>query len=286
MQNIIRFGPSGNSNQFYEDGNKHTFQAAAWVAAQSLNAFEYSFGRGVRMGDDTAAKIAGEMKKYDIALSVHAPYFINYANIDDQKIQNSHNYVLQSVRAAQAMGGNRVVMHSGVQSKGFERDFVLKRIADGIKDMLVYLDENTDGNYIICPETMGKYSQVGSYNEVFDLCLPDKRLIPCIDFGHVNCVMQGALKTVDDFKHILETGINKLGLERMQSVHVHFNKIEFGKVGEIRHLTYADTKYGPNFEPFAQAIHDMKLTPVVICESDGTQAHDVSLLAQYYRSIA
>ena len=285
MKAKIRFGPSGNSNKFYEDGNKHTYQAAEWLANQKLNAFEYSFGRGVKMGDETAGKIANAMSQHDISVSAHAPYFINYGNPDLQKIENSHNYVLQSVLAVQAMGGNRVVVHSGVQGKE-ERSTILQRIADNLKQMIAFLNANTDGNFVVCPETMGKYSQVGSFEEVFDLCLVDKKLTPCIDFGHVNCVMQGGLKTVDDFKHILNCGIDKLGRDRMQSVHVHFNKIQYGKAGEIKHLTFEDRQFGPDFEPFVQAIVDLELTPIVICESDGTQAHDAKLMADCYERMS
>ncbi|MCL1945023.1 MAG: TIM barrel protein [Firmicutes bacterium] len=285
MSNKIRFGPSGNSNRFYDEGLKHTYQAAEWVAKMGLDAYEYSFGRGVKMGLETATKIADAFRQQGIAISAHAPYFVNYGNPDLEKISNSHNYILQSVQAIQSMGGNRVVVHSGVQGKENDRQAVVTRIANHIKDLIKILDDNTDGNYIVCPETMGKYSQIGSYQEVFSLCLADDRVVPCIDFGHINCVLQGELKTVDDFMQILNCGISMLGREKMQSVHVHFNKIQYSKAGEIRHLTFADTQYGPEYEPFVQSIIELKLTPVVICESDGTQADDILEMKKYYESI-
>jgi deoxyribonuclease-4 len=77
---MIRFGPSGNSDEFYAQGYKHTSEAMQWISGMGLSAFEYSFGRGVRLKPDTAKKIAGEAKKYDIFLSVHAPYYINFAS--------------------------------------------------------------------------------------------------------------------------------------------------------------------------------------------------------------
>ena len=46
----IRFGPAGNSDSFYAAGYKRTADAPAYLQAMGLDALEYSFGRGVRMG--------------------------------------------------------------------------------------------------------------------------------------------------------------------------------------------------------------------------------------------
>jgi deoxyribonuclease-4 len=225
------------------------------------------------------------MTTHDIAISVHAPYFINFANPDPAKIQNSNNYVLRSVQMAQLMGARRVIMHSGVQDKTITREQSIARVTDNIARMIEYVDAHTDGDYIICPETMGKYSQIGSYQETIGLCLSDKRLIPCFDFGHINCVLQGALCTVDDYKRILDYGIDKLGIERMRVMHVHFSKIMYSKAGEVKHLTFEDTVYGPDYQPFIQAIVDYKLTPMIICESDGTMADDARAMQLEYQRL-
>ena len=65
---MIRIGPSGNSNAFYESGRKHTYQEGEFLHSLGLNAFEYSFGRGVSMSDETADNIKTEYKKYDLSL--------------------------------------------------------------------------------------------------------------------------------------------------------------------------------------------------------------------------
>ncbi len=94
---MILFGPSGNSEQFYEEGFKHTYEAMAWVAGMGLNAYEYSFGRGVRIGEQTAAIVKEEAQKNGIAMSVHAPYFINLATDDEEKRQKNLNYFLKAL---------------------------------------------------------------------------------------------------------------------------------------------------------------------------------------------
>lgn len=53
---MLRIGPSGNSVGFYESGHKHTYEAAQWLREIGLTAYEYSFGRGVHLTDETAAK--------------------------------------------------------------------------------------------------------------------------------------------------------------------------------------------------------------------------------------
>ena len=77
---MIKFGPSGNSEAFYEAGYKHTYQAMAWLSDMGLNAYEYSCGRGVRIKEETAVQIRAEAERCGITLSLHAPYFINLAN--------------------------------------------------------------------------------------------------------------------------------------------------------------------------------------------------------------
>ena len=60
----------------------------------------------------------------------------------------------------------------------------------------------TESGVFLCPETMGKYTQMGTVDEIFEICSWSDCLIPTLDFGHINSVMQGALKTKDDFKAI------------------------------------------------------------------------------------
>ena len=110
---MIRIGPSGNSEAFYASGRKHTYQEGEFLSELGLNAFEYSFGRGVSMSDETAAKIRTAFSKYDIAISVHAPYYTNFANPDPEMIKKSIGYIMQSLEACKKMGGERVVFHPG-----------------------------------------------------------------------------------------------------------------------------------------------------------------------------
>ncbi len=76
--------------------------------------------------------------------------------------------------------------------------------------------------------------------------------------------------------------IDCLGFERMKHFHVHFSKIMYGARGEIKHLTFEDTVYGPEFEPLAEVLLEWKLEPYVVSESAGTQIEDAAQMKRFY----
>ena len=278
---MIKFGPSGNSESFYEAGYAHTEQAARFVRERGLDCFEYSFGRGVRMSEGTAFSIADAFLKEGVEISVHAPYFINFANPDDEMAAKSYGYVLDSAKACKMMGGKRVVFHPAAQGKATRQEAVALTI-ERLKILRDYIYLNNLEDMIFCPETMGKLAQIGTIEEVTEFCLVDSVFTPCVDFGHVNSREQGSLKTVQDYKSRLEYMIEKLGFERMKNFHVHFSKIMYGAKGEIKHLTMEDTAFGPEFEPLAIALKDLGLEPFIVSESAGTQIEDALLMKKIY----
>lgn len=282
---MLRIGPSGNSLSFYESGHKHTFEAAKWLAAMGLNAYEYSFGRGVKMSDETAAKIRSEMDKYGIEVSVHAPYYTNFSNPDPEMIDKSISYVYQSLAAVKKLGGKRVVFHPASQGKA-EREEAVALARDNIAKMMTVLGETLPfSDYILCPETMGKIRQIGTVEEIVSFCKLDSHLYPCYDFGHINCYMHGGLKTEDDYRRIIDYTFAELGEEKAKNIHIHFSKIQYGESGEIRHLTFADTIYGPEYAPLAKIIDEYRMTPFIVCESDGTMAEDALNMKKHHKNV-
>ena len=281
---MIKFGPSGNSASFYAAGYEHTEDAAAYVREMGLDCFEYSFGRGVRMSEQKARSIGAAFAGAGIEISVHAPYFINFANPDDEMAAKSYGYVLDSAKMLRAMGGTRIVFHPAAQGKD-AREIAVMRAEDRLKILRddIYLNGLQD--MMFCPETMGKLAQIGTPEEIARFCLVDKVFTPCVDFGHVNAREQGSLKTEDDYRRLLEYLIEKLGYDRMKHFHVHFSKIMYGAKGEIKHLTFADDVYGPEFGPLAQVLKELALEPYIVSESDGTQAEDALQMKRIYESV-
>ena len=281
---MIKFGPSGNSESFYAAGYSHTEEAASYVKDMGLDCFEYSFGRGVRMGEEKARSIGKAFADEGVELSVHAPYFINFANPDDEMAAKSYGYVLDSAKMCRAMGGRRIVFHPAAQGKD-ARETAVSRAEDRLKALRDYIYLNGMQDMMFCPETMGKFAQIGTPEEIARFCLVDEVFTPCIDFGHVNARGQGSLRTEADYRALLEGFLERLGYERMKHFHAHFSKIMYGAKGEIKHLTFADERYGPEFEPLAAVLKELRLEPYVVSESDGTQAEDALAMKRIYEGV-
>lgn len=281
---MIKFGPSGNDEGFFAAGYKTSEQSAEYVVKNGLDCFEYSFGRGVNMGAAKAVSVGKAFADLGVEISVHAPYFINFANPEAEAAEKSYNYVLDSARALKLLGGERLVFHPAAQGKA-ERGAAVALTEDRLKILRDKIYEEGLENFRFCPETMGKSGQIGTVEEIVRFCLIDKVYTPCVDFGHVNARERGSLKTKEDYLRILEYMLEKLGRERVDGFHVHFSKIQYGAKGEIRHLTFDDEVYGPEFEPLAYALKETDLHPYIVSESAGTQCRDALIMKNIYNSI-
>ena len=279
-----KFGPAGNSDSFKTMGYKHSLQVPEYIVKKGLDAFEYQCGRGVNIGEEKArdlGKIASERR---VSLSLHAPYYISMSSVEEEKRLNSIRYILDSARAVNFMGGTRIVVHTGSCSK-ISREEALFLAIDTMKLAIKTLDDEGLSGVRICPETMGKINQLGTLEEVIALCKLDERLLPCIDFGHLNARTLGGSNSKEAYEKILDTIENELGQARLKEFHSHFSKIEYSAGGEKKHLTFEDRVYGPDFEPLMELIYKKNLSPTFICESAGTQAEDAKQMKDYYLSL-
>ena len=281
---MIKFGPSGNSIAYSEAGLKKSEESAVWVKNLGLSCFEYSFGRGVNLSDERAISIGKAFRENGVEISVHAPYYINFANPEEENAIKSYNYVLQSAQKVKLMGGKRIVFHpasQGKMSREKATELTIKRL-ETLRDIIY---EKGLDDLIYCPETMGKLGQIGTIEEVTKFCKIDKIYTPCVDFGHINAREFGSLKTEQDYLDRLSFMIAELGYEKMKNLHIHFSKIEYSAKGEVRHLTFEDNHYGPDFSPLALALKKLKLEPYIICESAGTQDLDALNMQNIYYGI-
>ena len=277
---MIRFGPSGNAQSFFDAGYKHSEDAAPFVKNMGLDCFEYSFGRGVNVGDEKARSIGEAFRRAGVEISVHAPYFINLAG-EREGVEKSFGYILSSARTGRLMGAKRVVFHPASQGK-LERGEAVSRCLENLEVLTEKIYENGFGDMLFCPETMGKQRQIGTAEEIARFCKTDKVFVPYIDFGHINAREGGTLQSAADFRDLLSFMIAELGFEKMKEFHAHFSKIEYGAGGEIRHLTFADETYGPDYKAFLSAVKELSLSPYIVCESAGTQAEDALKMKEYY----
>ena len=280
---MVKFGPAGNSDSFYTDGYSSTLDTATWVKNKGLDVFEYSLSRGLTITDDLCIKLGKVFKENNIEITVHAPYYINFANPDDSMIEKSIGYILGSLKKLKLMGGNRCIFHPGSCGK-LSRQEAFDNLLKNIKKLIVRVKEEGYDDMLLCPETMGKSQQLGTLEEVAKICNLDKMLIPTIDFGHINAFTQGSIKGEEDYDRIINYLIETIGYEKTKIMHIHFSKIEYGPKGELKHLTFEDDKFGPEFDGLANIIVKYKLSPIIICESKGTQAEDAIKMKKIYQN--
>ena len=279
---MITFGPGGNSLSWGK--RKFPEDLAKYLGSFGLNGYEIECGRGVRISEGTLARLPEIARENGINVTLHAPYFISLSSTEEEKRLNSVNYILESAKAAKAVGARKIVVHSGSCSK-MTRAEALYLAKDTLKKAQSALDENGLSDIIICPETMGKINQLGTLDEVLELCGVDERFLPTVDFGHLNARTLGGIRGRDDYAKMLDDIENALGYERLSKMHVHFSKIEYTNGGEKKHLTFSDKTFGPDFEPLFEEIKRRALEPSVICESDGTQAEDAAEMKRFYESL-
>jgi deoxyribonuclease-4 len=194
----------------------------------------------------------------------------------------SIDYIKQSIEAARLLGAGTIVVHCGSCAK-ISRDEAMRLAADTL--VRTAASVNTYGIKIGI-ETMGKVNQLGTLDEVLELCRIDSAFVPVIDFGHMNArECGGVFKTSDDYMRVFDKIDRALGADVANNLHCHFSKIEWTGAGEKKHLTFADNIYGPDYEPLVEAIVKNSLTPTIISESAGTQSDDALTMKKYYEEL-
>ena len=277
------FGPGGNSDAFRLAGYKSTVDAPKFVKSIGLDAYEYEAGNGLSASPSILSAIGREARENNIKMSFHTPYFISLSGVVEEKRLNSINYIRQSLDAANLLGAGTIVVHSGSAAK-ISRDEAMRLAGDTLVKTLSAVD--TYGIKIGL-ETMGKINQLGTLEEVLELCRIDSAFVPVVDFGHLNARdLGGVFVTADDYLRVFDKIDRALGAEVACNLHCHFSKIEWTGSGEKRHLTFEDNLYGPSFEPLIETIYKNNLTPTIICESAGTQSDDALAMKKYYMELA
>ncbi len=274
-----KFGPGGNGDLFYSEGGRSSIQAPGWVSRFGLDAYEFEAGNGISAGEDTLRKIGEKAKEHNVAMSLHAPYYISLSGTDPEKRLKSVEYIQKSLWAAELLCAKTIVIHSGSAAK-IDRREAMRLSCDTLEHVIEAVG---DTRIRLGIETMGKVNQLGTLDEVIEQCRIDRHFVPVVDFGHLNArEIGGYFVTCDDYRRVFDKIAEGCGENVARELHCHFSKIEYTGAGEKKHLTFSDEVYGPDFEPLVEAIVKDGLTPTIICESAGTQAEDAKQMKNYY----
>lgn len=245
-------GPAG-----YPPGSKGAVQAVEKVREHGLDALEVQFGRSVNLSVEKAGEVAPRARELGVALSAHAPYYINF-NSTEQNRAKSEEWLLSSLRSTHALGGRIVVVHAAAYMGRSSSD-ATAAVVDSLKRVRrTAREEGLDP--IIGLETMGKLGTWGTFEEIGQVMEQVEGVEVVPDFAHIHARGQGCLRTVKDFRGAIEDAL------RLQAgrLHCHFSCIEYTAKGEKRHLGL-ETK-DPDFGLLCRALPKARdLT--IICET-------------------
>jgi len=243
----ILLGPAGSPAKSRLDGLKA-------VHDLGLQAMEVAFTHGIKMGNELAMRISEENKKYSIALSIHAPYYLNLNSTKRQIVTDSRKRILQSCERGHAMGAGKIIFHPayyGSRSKSETYDAVKAEITE-----LLDAIKTNKWKAQILAETMGRVAQFGDLDELVQLSKDTKCGI-CVDPAHIYARNHGSIDYDDMFDALHEL--------RMKEVHFHFSCINFGPGGERNHLVLG---HKPDFHEFAAELLQRKYeSATIVCES-------------------
>jgi deoxyribonuclease-4 len=238
---MLKIGPAGT-------GGTNNLEGLHKVAKLGLDCMEVEFTYGVRMPVDMAKQVGGLAEELGIVLSVHAPYYINLASDEAEKVTASKKRILDSCHRAHLMGAENVVFHAGFyQSKSAKKTYAL------IKKEMINLQKQISRKgwkVTLCPEVTGKPSQFGSVAEILQL-MQDTGCGITVDFAHLYARHQGDIR----YEKILDQVPTRF--------HAHFSGIEFGPKGEKKHIK-TTKKF---FEPLAKSLTKRNLDVTIINES-------------------
>lgn len=281
MKNKIKFGPAGNPLGF----NGQTVEVCDYINGIGLDAYEYQATYGVRIQKQSGLKLGENALDNDIRVSMHAPYYINLSAQKEDVLERSIERLVQSARAAEWIGAYRIVFHPGFYTK-YTPSQALDRCKGAITELLEKLDSMGVKKFTFSPETTGKRSQLGSLDEIIDICQSFDHFAPTIDFAHVHARGRGCIKGVDEYHRILgklEDGIDGIG-SKPEALHCHFTRIEYTDAGERKHHVLMETEYGPPLEPLLEALVECGWDATIICETPFLEK-DALLMKQNYQNI-
>jgi len=290
------FGVAGFPPAFFKsDFGKKRENVFAWLSSLGLNWIELQNTYGVKMRDDQATLYNKLATEHNIGISIHAPYYITLASGDSDVVKRSKERFLQCFALAYKLNSQRIIFHPGHYSGNGKDD--RKRAVIKIANALKEIKHELPKGVIVYPETAGKRSQIGSIEEILDICELVDYARPCIDVAHIHGFEGGTLTTQENIIKVLDKVIVRFGIEYLKQAHFHMYPIEVDRNGEKKHKAFHDRighqqltifetiyydKYYPIAEDFISAIKIKNIQPVVICEARDSQESGALLMKSFF----
>lgn len=255
---------NGKSSEFFQ-----------WLKGRNLNAYEVQCTMGFKISDAKIKYYSDNANKYGIALSIHAPYYVNLGSQREEVVQSSIASMINGIKLAQRFNCTRIIFHpGGGWGKTLEdRQSAIHRIIQAIH----IIEQEVDmGDVRLYPEIGGKISTLGTLDEIIQICNECESCYPCIDIAHLHARTLGSLKSKNDLENVFIKLKNNLPAEKFQNIHFHAYTILYGDKGEIRHLVH-DEKYPdgaegePNLTDFISLVKKYNVNTWIVSEARDSQ---------------
>ena len=233
------------------------------MRALGLGALELAWVQSVRVSEGKCAEIKATGKEHGIALSVHAPYFINL-NATKDEWPKSRKRLMDAAHYGHLAGATDIIFHPGSY---FGRDpkevlqVAVPRLRDCVKEL-----RGAGNPATLRPETLGKSAMLGSLEDTLVMAEEIEGVRPCIDFAHLHARPgDGSANSYAEWMAMLKLVKKRLGAGALKQLHIHLSGIAYGPKGEKNHLPLADADL--KYKDLFKALRDMKCGGRVLGES-------------------
>lgn len=246
----------------------------------NLDGMEVEFVHGVRMSDDTRKYLKKISEEKNFILTAHGPFYINLNSKEEDKIEASVQRIVDTAQAACDFGGYSITYHAAFYM-GKDKETVYQQVHTQTQKIIDIL-KKYNLKVWVRPETTGKATQWGDYEEIIRLSKEFEQVLPCIDFSHIHARTAGEYNTYDEFCKILERIGTELGNFALDNFHAHLAGIEYTQKGEKCHLILEESDM--NYKDLLKVLKEFNVKGALVCESPNIET-DTKLLKDYYMSL-
>lgn len=287
---MVRFGVAGYPPAFGRTPyRRDRLKIVSWLNSLGLDALELQMTYGPKTKIDVCREYRKIAEDLGVSLSVHASYYIVFSSKDPVKLERSRETLKRTYELCSVLGANIVVLHPG-PLYGEDSGLVLGRFVENLGRCIDEIGLSEMGLFV---ETAGKKGQLGSVEEILQICSAIPRVFPCIDFGHIHARTLGTLESAQAINDLFETISQYCRRRSPTRIHFHYTPIHYGPKGEISHRAIHDTYppnpqialpsfdgdalrsgdgfFHPRVEPIAKALKNLSVDCTVISETNDSQ---------------
>lgn len=244
----------------------------------NLDGMEMEFVHGVRITDKSKDFIKSNSE--NLVITAHGPFYINLNSKEEEKIDASVGRIIDTARVAEDVGAYSITYHAAFYM-GKDKEIVYNQVKNQTQRIVDILEKEKI-NVWIRPETTGKATQWGDFEEIIRLSKEFEQVLPCIDFSHIHARTGGQYNTYDEIAYVLERIGKELGVQALENFHGHLAGIEYTDKGERQHLILEESDM--NYQAVLKVLKEFNVKGALVCESPNIE-DDAQILKEYYYSL-